>query len=164
MKTIEIEDGVYEALLGQVQSFGETANDVVSRLLNPMKELNVVRPEAENVDQELLTLCVTVEQTCRSGIGRYLAVLRFMYNNAPEKFECIAQSTRGSRRLYISKSELEIQRTGSSTKPKSVVGTPYYAATNLSKRLMQRILNRLMRAYGDGQPDLDRVRSLIATT
>ena len=160
MKTIEIEDGVYEALLGQVQSFGETANDVVSRLLNPMKGLDIVKPEAD-VDQELLSFCVTVEQTCSSGIGRYLAVLRFMYNNAPEKFERIAQSTRGSRRLYISKSELEIQRNGSSTKPKAIMGTPYYTATNLSKRLMQGILSRLMRAYGYGQPDVVRVRLLI---
>jgi negative modulator of initiation of replication len=161
MKTIQINDSTYQALLAHVQDFGETPNDVISRLLNIKTEKEVNAPESRQENSEVEDFCDTIAGRKRSGIGRYLMVLEYLYKANTNKFERAIYAVHGPGRLYISTSISEIKQSGNSTKPKSIEGTPYFAVTNLSKPLMQRILRKLMWALEYDERDAQAVCLLI---
>ena len=160
MKTIEIEDNVYSALLAKVQDFGETPNEVLGRILDPLDLVEAV-VECEEEASDFDAFCQSIENSHRTGITRYIAVLGYLYRKTPELFEHAALSIRGTRRQYIAKSKIEILRVGNSTMPKEIHGTPYYAVGNLSKRLMLEILERVMLALGHDLSQISKIKRFV---
>ena len=56
-------------------------------------------------------------------LDRYLVILEWLYDQDPTGFECVGQ-LRGNSRVYFSKNEKEIERSGTSTFPKRIGKTP----------------------------------------
>ena len=68
---------------------------------------------------------------------------------------------RGRRRVYFAKVPEDIKRTGSSTMPKSIPGTPWYVATNTSTRLKQVIIRKVLSRLGYSKPCAQKAVALI---
>lgn len=160
MKTIEIDEAVHAVLVSEIRDFGETANDVIKRLLASAQNLDLTEFEAER-ESRTICFCREVAELKLSGIKRYLMVLRHVYEADPKLFVRVIPSIKGTRRNYISESREAISRSGNNTMPRQVVGTPIFAATNLNKSVMERILIRLLRECGYPNEDIEAVRSLI---
>jgi negative regulator of replication initiation len=160
MKTVEISDCVYNALLEQVQDFGESANDVIARLLVPLNRED--KPSVKEVEEsEIDTFCRKNSEVCRSAISRYLALLRYFHHKDAVKFKSIVPILKGRSRVYVMSTKAEILRHGNSIMPKLITGTDYYAVTNLSNSKKEVILVKFMTAWGSQEADIRRVRAFI---
>jgi negative regulator of replication initiation len=75
----------------------------------------------------------------RTAIARHMLILRKLHDIHGDRFAAITE-IRGRRRLYFSTSHEELDRSGSSVFPRSIEGTRYFAATNLSDDKKERTL------------------------
>src|SRR5688572_4016547 len=105
---------------------GESLSDVLSRLLG------IAPAQARfNELQEFLKSPRFLALTTLTK--RYLNVLGFLYRQDPGLFaEHVLPITKGER-VYFARSRKEIERSGTSTQPRTIPGTPFWALTNMSK-------------------------------
>jgi negative modulator of initiation of replication len=96
----------------------------------------------------------------RNALGRFLALLSWFHQRHGDEFEAVTQ-VRGRRRTYFAKAPEEIERTGRSTKPQPVPGTPWYITTNTSLRLKQVILRKVMTRLAYNKEDIQQAAALL---
>ena len=77
---------------------------------------------------------------------RFLAALKFLYEEDPSRFESAIQRVRGRRRVYFARSRPEI--TGATTQPRPIPGTPFWVLTNLNRTRKEKILRRVLSHLG----------------
>ena len=157
MKTIEVDDQVYEDLSQRVQGFNESPNSVIKRLLKlpsgePVltneTETEVESPEASQ-PSELEVLLNSPEFRRLDGIGRYLHLLQFLHSSSPEAFEKLpAYRRKGAKRINFSNNPQEIRSSGSNTKPQQIPGTEFFVLSNLDNKSKRKILADIMPEFG----------------
>ena len=155
MKTIEIENSVFQALARKAVGFGVTPNDVIKTLLNeesPNAGLAQPNPSPgpanePKTDRETHPLAVLVDSPDymrRDCKGRYFAVLQFLYENDKGEFAKLDNYRKGSR-VQISTNKDAIEKSGRNTWPQILDGTPYWVLTNLSNYRKRDILDDILR-------------------
>jgi negative regulator of replication initiation len=151
MKTIDIEDAVFQALEKLVKGFDEKPNDVIKRLLfTAASAPRAVEPaiglKAGSKKDPLVEFVESPEYLCCDAKARYFGVLRFLFKNHPQEFVKLDGYKRG-KRIQISKDAMTIERSGHSTIPQKLDGTPYWVLSNLSNLRKRAILEDALRYF-----------------
>jgi negative modulator of initiation of replication len=140
MKTIEVDDEVFAALLRKVVDFGDTPNLVLRRLLiegaTNTEKLTSSSPIKEFLKTREFRLA-------RGAVGRFLAILSWLYLQNKTAFTCV-EDIKGRGRLYFSKSVEELENSGRSVNPKKIPGSPYWVITTTPTNLKQEMLQEVM--------------------
>ena len=145
VKTIDIDDDVYEALLGRVRDFGDTPNLVLRRELNLSGPGMPVTTSRDTPLQEFLAS--TEFRFAKGAVGRFLAVLSWLYKKDSAAFS-VVEDIRGRGRIYFSKSVQELEQSGRSVNPKKIPDSPFWVITTTPTDLKQQILGEVMEALG----------------
>ncbi|SHO55886.1 replication initiation negative regulator SeqA [Vibrio quintilis] len=170
MKTIEVDEEIYRYIASQTRHIGESASDILRRLLNtdtgnepfisetpetgvsPDKSQPqgiVVSKEAGNDNKEsgvrmireLLLSDEFAEQ--RKVIDRFLLVLSVLYSVDSESFSEATQ-VKGRKRVYFADNEQTLLEHGKTTKPKAIPHTPFWVITNNNTSRKQQMVEQVM--------------------
>ena len=149
MKTIEVDDELYSYIASHTKHIGESASDILRRMLKfsaasqpvtpIVKEVRAVHPvvEAKPVNpvkdkvramRELLLSDEYAEQ--KKAVNRFMLVLSTLYSLDQNAFAEATESLHGRTRVYFAADEQTLLKNGNQTKPKHVPGTPYWVITN----------------------------------
>ena len=149
MKTIEVDDELYSYIASHTKHIGESASDILRRMLKfsaasqpvtpVVKEVRAVQAvvEAKPVNpvkdkvramRELLLSEEYAEQ--KKAVNRFMLVLSTLYSLDQNAFAEATESLHGRTRVYFAADEQTLLKNGNQTKPKHVPGTPYWVITN----------------------------------
>lgn len=131
MKTIEIDDDLYAYIASQTQVIGESAGDILRRLLNFSNPNNEAEMNAVSspVEHELSDVLCSRSLHFKPTVDKFLTVLGEAAKQKPDSFKNVL-SIQGRDRKYFAKSSEEIEASGTSTQPKRIPGTDYWVMTN----------------------------------
>jgi len=169
MKTIELDDDLYFYIASQTRHIGESASDILRRLLEqpahervPVAEpVAVVQPSAVATQQGLQTLLDSGElQKEEKSINRFMQVLSTLYRDDPVGFTQ-ATEIKGRKRVYFSRDPEALRASGSTTKPKPVPETPFWVISNTNTSRKQNMVAQLMASMGYDEEMIAQVCSAI---
>lgn len=179
MKTIEIDEALYQYIASNTQYIGESASSILRRLLS--LEQNTT---AENKKQEQEQAVDSVEEAQldaeqeassesvfnyinkeelaaqRGAVGRFLLILAALYRVHQQTFSAVTD-IRGRDRLYFATSEKELAASGSSTKPRQIPDSPYWVITNSNTTRKKMMLTEAAIALGYDEQDAAMIRELL---
>jgi len=152
MKSIKIEDDLYHFIASQTQDIGESASDILRRLVMPESILNI--SDKNNVEevttsssmQNIVNDSQSAVQVCQSSavlielegqqlqaipkiVERWLLVLSIIHKHNTQQFAKVLGMS-GRNRTYFATDKDKLLETGSSTNPKNVPGSDYWVITN----------------------------------
>lgn len=169
MKTIELDDDLYFYIASQTRHIGESASDILRRLLEQPTHITV--PVAEPVDlpqPRVVADPIGLQALLDSGelqkeeksINRFMQVLSTLYRDDPVGFTQ-ATEIKGRKRVYFSQDPEALRASGSTTKPKPVPQTPFWVITNTNTSRKQNMVAQLMASMGYGEEVIAQVCSAI---
>ncbi|RQM69657.1 replication initiation negative regulator SeqA [Aeromonas enteropelogenes] len=156
MKTIELDDDLYFYIASQTRHIGESASDILRRLLEqpvqvtaPVTEpVTAPQPVAARSNQGVQALLDSGElQKEEKSINRFMQVLSTLYRDDPAGFTQ-ATEIKGRKRVYFSRDPDALRASGSTTKPKPVPQTPFWVITNTNTSRKQNMVAQLMSSMG----------------
>ena len=151
MKTIEVDDELYQYIASQTRHIGESASDILRRMLKISAASQPATPVTKDVVsqpsviaqakpavtpakdkvramRELLLSDEYAEQ--KKAVNRFMLVLSTLYSLDQNAFAEATESLHGRTRVYFAVDEQTLLNNGNQTKPKHVPGTPYWVITN----------------------------------
>ena len=155
MKTIELDDDLYFFIASQTRHIGESASDILRRLLEQPVKAGTTVPAAPVVQPQSLADAMGLEalldsdelQKEEKSINRFMLVLSTLYRDNPESFTQ-ATEIKGRKRVYFSQDPEALRASGSTTKPKQVPDTPFWVITNTNTSRKQNMVAQLMSSMG----------------
>lgn len=155
MKTIELDDDLYFFIASQTRHIGESASDILRRLLEQPVKAGTTVPAAPVVQPQSLADAMGLEalldsdelQKEEKSINRFMLVLSTLYRDNPEGFTQ-ATEIKGRKRVYFSRDPEALRASGSTTKPKPVPETPFWVITNTNTSRKQNMVAQLMASMG----------------
>ena len=152
MKSIQIEDDLYHFIASQTQDIGESASDILRRLVMPESLLNPVQGSIAEEPQPVYAIdndesdVQSAEQVCQASavfrelegqqlqvipkmVERWLLVLSIIQKYHTQQFSKVLGMS-GRNRTYFATDKDTLLATGSSTNPKNVPGSEYWVITN----------------------------------
>ncbi|MFQ2222811.1 replication initiation negative regulator SeqA [Aeromonas enteropelogenes] len=169
MKTIELDDDLYFYIASQTRHIGESASDILRRLLEqpvqvtaPVTEpVTAPQPVAARSNQGVQALLDSGElQKEEKSINRFMQVLSTLYRDDPAGFTQ-ATEIKGRKRVYFSRDPDALRASGSTTKPKPVPQTPFWVITNTNTSRKQNMVAQLMSSMGYDDEVIARVCGAI---
>ncbi|MGD8109619.1 replication initiation negative regulator SeqA [Vibrio sp. TRT 21S02] len=162
MKTIEVDEDLYRYIASQTQHIGESASDILRRLLNVDGDVQVMEPvknvepqgivvskdagERMSVDavKEMRSMLISDEFAgLKKAIDRFMLVLSTLYRIDPAGF-AEATQVKGRKRVYFAENEQTLLESGNTTKPKSIPNTPFWVITNNNTSRKRQMVEQLM--------------------
>ncbi len=154
MKMIEIDDDLYRYIAGKTQDIGESASDILRRMLNfyPEKitqplintQTNVLNTEQSSVEN-IISLFAAVSFTeQKKVIDRFMMALQILYQYNPQQFKVAADTLHGRTRQYFAFEAETLLRSGKQSKPKHITGTPYWVITNTNSERKRYMIEQIM--------------------
>lgn len=158
MKTIEVDDELYRYIAAHTLHIGESASDILRRMLKfsaasqpavvtapvvkaeqsapaaavaaPVAEVKTVKTAKDKVRamRELLLSDEYAEQ--KKAVNRFMLILSTLYSLDNKAFAEATESLHGRTRVYFAVDEQTLIKNGNQTKPKQVQDTPYWVITN----------------------------------
>ncbi|MGY3903261.1 replication initiation negative regulator SeqA [Aeromonas lusitana] len=157
MKTIELDDDLYLFIASQTRHIGESASDILRRLLEQPTSANQPRAVEPTVQAQPTAVAdaMGLQSLLDSGalqqeeksINRFMLVLSTLYRDNPEGFTQ-ATEIKGRKRVYFSRDPEALRASGSTTKPKPVPDTPFWVITNTNTSRKQNMVAQLMSSMG----------------
>lgn len=162
MKTIEVDEELYRYIASHTQHIGESASDILRRMLNftagqvaaaPVtakgKEEGTVTAAARPRDavravRELLLSDEYAEQN--KAINRFMLVLSTLYSLDTKAFATATEQLHGRTRVYFAGDEHTLLQHGVHTKPKHIQGTPYWVITNTNTDRKRSMVEQIMQS------------------
>ncbi|WP_337843523.1 replication initiation negative regulator SeqA [Rheinheimera sp.] len=172
MKTIEIDDDLYQFIASQTQEIGESASDILRRLLLqthatqiPLESVSVAdmetkKPEKANTGSVFDVLSQQDLSAEHSVVGRFLFILSALARAHKKEFAKVLD-IKGRNRLYFARSEHELQEAGSSTNPKSIPNTDFWVITNSNTTRKKMMLTEVATTLGYNSADVEKIRDLL---
>ncbi len=187
MKTIEIDDDLYQYIAGQTQHIGESASDILRRLLlgsaaapTPKLATEVLdskpaasnaKPDTEQNTQQahskpskignIFDLVTPADLQAEPNIvGRFLYLLSVLARVHKKDFANVLD-IKGRNRLYFAKSAVELNESGSSTNPKQIPNTDFWVITNSNTTRKKMMLTETALKLGYSAEDAERIRDLL---
>ena len=171
MKTIEVDDGLYEYLRRNTVRIGETASDILRRLLhltgpgeNGGEASRRVRRGSKNhdtgggVDQipTELSKCLNSPGFLAQPdvIGKFLFILGYLHTRDPDKFKDVLEIS-GRKRKYFALTSAELEQSGKSVNPQRIPESQYWVVTNNDTSKKRRILADVLRVLGYAGADVE---------
>lgn len=187
MKKIEIDDELYQYIASRTQSIGETASDILRRLLrlpqspqpfvlvqehmiNELKELVKTPSRAtKKIESDTEKTVAKLENILNSehfinenkNVVRFIMLLAALYRANPEAFTKATEKVRGNERIYFSQSEDEILATGSGVKAKQIPDSPFWVITNNNTARKGLILKGVMESMNVPSQLIERIQALF---
>ena len=168
MKTIEIDDELYQYIAGQTQKIGESASEILRRLLlgdsssavpAPTEPASTVSTPA--VNSNIFDLINRQDlQAEQSVVGRFLFILSTLARAHKKQFTKVLD-IKGRNRLYFGRSAAELSEAGSSTNPKQIPNTEYWVITNSNTTRKKMMLTEAAIKLGYSEQDAERIRDLL---
>ncbi|MGF1911018.1 replication initiation negative regulator SeqA [Vibrio kasasachensis] len=162
MKTIEVDEDLYRYIAGQTQHIGESASDILRRLLNVDGDVSVEAPLVMNPSQgivvskdamkdvqvdcvkEMRSLLISDEFAgLKKAIDRFMMVLSTLHRLDSEGFSEATQ-VKGRKRVYFAESEQTLLASGNTTKPKAIPASPFWVITNSNTSRKRQMVEQLM--------------------
>ncbi|ACT07756.1 SeqA family protein [Dickeya chrysanthemi Ech1591] len=164
MKTIEVDDELYRYIASHTQHIGESASDILRRMLKfssaqPVSAATApsaaastsvqpvaVQPPRDRVRtvRELLLSDEYAEQN--RAVNRFLMVLSTLHRLSPQEFAAATESLHGRTRIYFAADEQTLLLHGAQTKPRHIEGTPYWVITNTNTGRKRSMIEYIMLA------------------
>ncbi|HSG53222.1 MAG TPA: replication initiation negative regulator SeqA [Rheinheimera sp.] len=168
MKTIEIDDELYQYIAGQTQKIGESASDILRRLLlgNATAAEPVVTESAPVVaevapNSNIFDLINKQDLQAESSVvGRFLFILSTLARAHKKQFNKVLD-IKGRNRLYFGRSAEELSEAGSSTNPKQIPNTEFWVITNSNTTRKKMMLTETAIKLGYSEQDAERIRDLL---
>jgi negative modulator of initiation of replication len=162
MKTIEVDEDLYRYIASQTHHIGESASDILRRLLladvqgaqqkpAAAKTIVVSKEAGKSVKadatKEMRALLISDEFAgMKKAIDRFMLVLSTLHRVNPESFS-EAMQVKGRKRLYFADNEETLLANGNTTKPKSIPATPFWVITNTNtsrkRQMVEQLMNRM---------------------
>lgn len=173
MKTIEIDDELYQYIASQTLHIGESASSILRRLLaqgglpvqdgqNSQKKGESYIQRTESIGLNQVVQSETFRQEKKS-VNRFLAILSALYTFNSSRFTLAATSLHGSKRRYLATSEAALMEHGNNTKPKAISGTSYWVVTNNNTARKRYIIESIMKNMAIEQSLIDLVTTAFMT-
>ncbi|MDR9830825.1 replication initiation negative regulator SeqA [Vibrio sp. FNV 38] len=167
MKTIEVDEDLYRYIASQTQHIGESASDILRRLLNADaagQSAPIIQAVVETVEQpqgivvskdagrvnsvdsikEMRSLLISDEFAgLKKAIDRFMLVLSTLYTLNPADFS-EAMQVKGRKRVYFADNEQTLLEGGKTTKPKAIPSTPFWVITNNNTSRKRQMVEQLM--------------------
>ncbi|KEY91209.1 seqA protein [Candidatus Photodesmus blepharus] len=163
MKIIEVDEDLYHYIAAQTKHIGESASDILRRLLsvdgNLMDSIELIEPtkqdttanedEKQNIQlivgvKEIRSLLISDEFIrSKKAIDRFMLVLSRLYHINPESFAEAAQ-VKGRTRVYFADNEKILLAHGNTTKPKVIPNTHFWVITNNNTSRKRQMVEQLM--------------------
>lgn len=184
MKTIEIDNDIYQHIARNTEFIGESASDILRRLLGlhetdqslatstvdlapePEEDTAELKQEVEKPTVSVSTGNVfdyiNKEELAiqRGAVGRFLLILAALYRIHADEFDKVLE-IRGRDRLYFATSEQALSESGSSTKPRLIPGSTYWVMTNSNTTRKKMMLTEAAKAFGYASNDIEKIRDLL---
>ena len=167
MKTIEIDDELYQYIAGQTQRIGESASEILRRLLLgdakaaiSVDELEVA-PAKVAANSNIFDLLNRQDLQAESSVvGRFLFILSTLARAHKKQFNKVLE-IKGRNRLYFGRSAEELSEAGSSTNPKPIPNTEFWVITNSNTTRKKMMLTETAVKLGYSDQDAERIRDLL---
>lgn len=166
MKTIEIDEELYQYIAAQTKHIGEDASSILRRLLNinqsppPVVDKKSQKQSGYTIIANLLSDDSFTEQ--KSIVNRFILLLKTLYEYNSALFSIAATSLHGSKRKYLAKDKESLELSGKNTKPREIVGTPYWVITNTNTARKIYIIESIMSSMGISENMIHEVTSTFA--
>lgn len=163
MKTIEIEDDVYAHLLRSTVRIGESASEILRRLLGlPEQGRKYSLKHSLKMDRTRYDIAVDYSFTktelsdClnspeflaqSSAVRKFLYILSYMHRSNPEKFSKVL-AIEGRHRKYFGRSSEELNQSGNKVMPQRIPDSPYWVSTNNDTPKKRRMLADALKVLG----------------
>jgi negative modulator of initiation of replication len=148
MKSIEIDDDIYSYLLSKTAYIGESATSILRRVLSLGGTIQKAPPPAVH---ELSQVLNGAALKFGSATEKFLAILAEVHKKNAKDFEKVL-AIKGRDRVYFAKSREEIARSGRSTQPLQIPGTPYWVMTNSPTPQKRTMLRQVLQLLGYSEP------------
>lgn len=178
MKTIEVDEELYRYIASQTQHIGESASDILRRLLigeqqGSQVNTNVAQPVAVETSSKPATqekpdgvkvmrsLLISDEFAEKDkAIDRFMMILSSLYHIEATSF-AEAAKVKGRTRVYFADNEETLLASGKTTKPRSIPNTPFWVITNNNTNRKRQMVQQLMTQMGFQADLIDKVCNAI---
>lgn len=166
MKYIEIDDELYRYIASNTQQIGESASDILRRLLGLEVTAEaesiperISEPSMEGVTEAPVRSAVAEsgvfdellgdEQLARQkgAVGRFVYLLDCLYRQYPGAFDGVLE-IRGRDRLYFSQSKEALLKASASANPKQIGASPFWVSANNNTAKKRAILEEVLELLG----------------
>lgn len=171
MKIIEIDDELYAHIASQTKHIGESASQILRRLL--IEEPNDEKPpqkapdvdtveefpavDADTAQNEPLKVPVEGDilalvnakslKKYNSRVEQFIFILEKVYEQQPEAFAKVT-SISGKNRTYFAMSKEALLKSGSSINPKAIGNSGYWVVTNNNTAKKISMLSQVLQILG----------------
>lgn len=144
MKTIELDDDVYQHIAAHTKEIGESATSILRRLLNIPTGRQVSKAGMQGQVHELAGLLgEPMFSGSTTAVARMLRIFKEAHTQRKQDFEKVL-SIQGRNRAYFARSEKEILKSGRSTQPREIEGTGYWVMTNSPTQQKQQMVREVL--------------------
>ncbi|RJX74230.1 replication initiation negative regulator SeqA [Vibrio sinensis] len=167
MKTIEVDEDLYRYIASQTQHIGESASDILRRLLSVDAQKSYVAPQEVIIEpkgiivskdavkeekfdsvKEMRSLLISDEFAgLKKAIDRFMLVLSTLHRIDPNSFSEATQ-VKGRKRVYFADNEQTLLASGTTTKPKAIPASPFWVITNSNTSRKRQMVDQLMGRMG----------------
>ena len=181
MKTIEIDEELYHYIASQTQQIGESASEILRRLLLPdtvatgttavvshvsaavQSKTTVEKVAAESVASHQKVFDILSKQDLQaeqSVVGRFLIILSALARAHKSKFALVAE-IKGRNRLYFAHKQADLLEAGSSTNPKPIPNSDFWVITNSNTTRKKMMLTEAALKLGYSQTEAEQIRDFL---
>lgn len=173
MKTIEIDDELYHYIASQTQQIGESASDILRRLLmteqnnTVAQELKVSEKVSEAVIESSSSngkvfdiLSKQDLQAEQSVVGRFLVILSALARSHKSNFANVLD-IKGRNRVYFARTAAELMEAGSSTNPKQIPNSDFWVITNSNTTRKKMMLTEAALKLGYNSVEAEQIRDFL---
>ncbi|TMP78984.1 replication initiation negative regulator SeqA [Pseudoalteromonas phenolica] len=180
MKKIEIDDELYQYIASNTQSIGESASDILRRLLklspSELAQNNGVVEEKQEQSEQVVEQSVTKltsrtanvfnilnkeELAMQKGVvGRFLFILSALHRTHKESFDSVLE-IKGRDRIYFAKSKEALLESGSSMNPKNIAESEYWVMTNSNTTRKKMMLHEVALGLGYKESEAETIRDYL---
>jgi negative modulator of initiation of replication len=180
MKTIEIDEELYHYIASQTQQIGESASEILRRLLLPdtaavnqetvvskvstaaVAEVDTkVAAEPASNHQKVFDIISKQDlQAEQSVVGRFLIILSALARAHKNKFALVAE-IKGRNRLYFARKQADLLEAGSSTNPKPIPNSDFWVITNSNTTRKKMMLTEAALKLGYSQVEAEQIRDFL---
>ena len=177
MKSIQIDDDLYHFIASQTQDIGESASDILRRLVMP----GVAKPLSSNTVEAIQSANTSVNQSpsvCQAAavfeelqgqqlhaiskmVERWLLVLSIIHKHHVVQFAKVLGMS-GRNRTYFATEKDTLLESGSSTNPKNVPGSDYWVITNNNTVKKINMLKEVAHIMGFDGSQIERLITIFA--
>lgn len=157
MRTIEIEDDVYDYMLRNAEQIGESATEILRRLLGIAAQGGKTTGKVV-YDQTEISECLndSAFQAMSNAVKKFLFILSYIHKKDPDKFKKVLELS-GTQRKYFALSSKELEESGSSVYPKKIPNSPFWVVTNNDTTKKTQMLVHVLTLLGYSQKAVTQV-------